>query len=294
MDNALERALTLLVELYGQPAGQAACMRLASLVDQYRPLLLPQPGKPASGLGLTEKDALLIAYGDQLRQAGVRPLQVLADFCERRLPGLISGVHLLPFYPFSSDDGFSVIDYRAVDPVLGSWEDIARLGRSFRLMFDAVINHVSAHSRWFQGFLRDDPQYRDYFITISGDPDLSQVVRPRALPLLTRFETPSGPKRVWTTFSADQIDLDYHNPDVLLEILEVLLFYISQGRIFAPGCHRLPVERAGTLLHPPAPDPPGGAADPRRDRGCRPAGQDHHRDERPARRQYRLFWRRDG
>ena len=232
MDKTLERARALLLDLYGQPAGHSAALRLVSLIDEYRPLLAPQPVKPVAGLGLTGKDALLIAYGDQLRKPGVPPLQVLVDFCERRLVGLLSGVHLLPFYPFSSDDGFSVINYRAVDPALGTWEDIARLGRNYRLMFDAVINHVSAHSRWFQAFLRDDPRFDNYFITVSGDPDLSQVVRPRALPLLTHFETPSGPKRLWTTFSADQIDLNYTNPEVLLEILEVLLFYILQGADF--------------------------------------------------------------
>lgn len=181
---------------------------------------------------ITEKDSILITYGDQLRERDTPPLQTLADFCERHLTGLISGVHILPFYPYSSDDGFSVIDYRAVDPALGSWEDVARIGRSFRLMFDAVINHVSAGSAWFQAFLRDDPKYRNYFIVVEGDPDLSRVVRPRALSLLTRFTTPSGEKKVWTTFSEDQIDLNYRDPEVLLEIVDLLLFYVSRGAEF--------------------------------------------------------------
>jgi sucrose phosphorylase len=96
-------------------------------------------------------------------------------------------------------------------------------------MFDAVINHVSVQHEWFQGFLKDDPQYRDYFIVVEDSPDLSQVVRPRALPLLTTFDTPSGPRQVWTTFSTDQVDLNFKNPDVLLEIIDILLFYVSQG-----------------------------------------------------------------
>ncbi|MEK9163861.1 MAG: alpha-amylase family glycosyl hydrolase, partial [Chloroflexota bacterium] len=152
---------------------------------------------------ISEKDSILITYGDQLREPDTPPLQTLADFCERHLTGLISGIHILPFFPYSSDDGFSVVDYRAVDPALGSWDDVARIGRNFRLMFDAVINHVSAGSAWFQAFLRDDPKYRNYFIVVEDDPDLSRVVRPRALPLLTRFVTPSGEKKVWTTFSED-------------------------------------------------------------------------------------------
>jgi sucrose phosphorylase len=116
-----------------------------------------------------------------------------------------------------------------VDPALGTWDDVARIGHNFHLMFDAVINHISAQSAWFKAFLRDDPKYRDYFIVVDGDPDLSQVVRPRALPLLTEVTPPSSVKKVWTTFSADQIDLNYANPDVLLDIIEVLLFYVTHG-----------------------------------------------------------------
>jgi sucrose phosphorylase len=106
---------------------------------------------------------------------------------------------------------------------------VARVGQHFRLMFDGVINHISAQSEWFKAFLQDDPKYRDYFIAVEGNPDLWQVVRPRALPLLTEFTTPAGVKKVWTTFSADQIDLNYANPDVLLDIVDVLLFYVAHG-----------------------------------------------------------------
>jgi glucosylglycerate phosphorylase len=181
---------------------------------------------------LTQHDALFITYGDQLREPGVLPLRTLAEFCDQYLAGVVSGLHVLPFYPSSSDDGFAVIDYTQVDPALGEWADVARLGVHFNLMFDAVINHLSAHSAWFQAFLRDEAPYRDYFIVVAGDPDLSQVVRPRALPLLTTFVTPSGEKRVWTTFSTDQIDLDYHNPDVLAAIIDVLLDYVARGAQF--------------------------------------------------------------
>ncbi|MEE8391470.1 MAG: sugar phosphorylase, partial [Anaerolineae bacterium] len=141
----------------------------------------------------------------------------------------ITGVHILPFFPYSSDDGFSVIDYTAVNPELGTWADVERLGRGFRLMFDAVINHISAGSDWFQEFLQGNPEFADYFIVVEEGMDLSQVVRPRALPLLTRVQTAGGEQLVWTTFSADQIDLNYANPDVLLKIVEVLLLYVEKG-----------------------------------------------------------------
>jgi sucrose phosphorylase len=96
-------------------------------------------------------------------------------------------------------------------------------------MFDAVINHISTQSQWFRAFLNDDPKYREYFIIVEGNPDLSQVIRPRVSPLLTPFTTPSGEKMVWTTFSADQVDLNFKNPDVLLEVIDILIFYILQG-----------------------------------------------------------------
>ncbi len=160
--------------------------------------------------------------------AGEAPLATLRETLKRlALP--VSGLHLLPFFPYSSDDGFSVIDYRQVDPALGDWEDVRALGADFRVMFDGVFNHISAESAWFQAFLRGEAPYTDYFITVDPSADLSQVTRPRALPLLTPFETADGRADVWTTFSADQIDLNYANPDVLIAMIEVLLFYVEQG-----------------------------------------------------------------
>jgi len=161
-----------------------------------------------------------------------KPLQTLRAFCEQYLANVVNGIHILPFYPWTSDDGFSVVDYRKVDSNLGAWEDISSMQSHFRLMFDGVINHISAQSEWFKAFLQDDPHYRDYFIVTEDSPDLSQVVRPRALPLLTTFTTPSGEKRVWTTFSDDQIDLNFKNPEVLLEILDILLLYVERGATF--------------------------------------------------------------
>jgi glucosylglycerate phosphorylase len=178
---------------------------------------------------LTEADCMLITYGDQVRSANESPLSTLTNFLSKRAAKTISAVHILPFYPSSSDDGFSVMDYYLVDPALGTWEDVESLGHHFETMFDAVFNHASAQGAWFQKFLRQEPGWESAFYTISGDPDLSQVVRPRALPLLTEFETASGKKRVWTTFSADQVDINFSDPRMLLRILEVLLFYVSKG-----------------------------------------------------------------
>jgi len=191
---------------------------------------LPPAGKRAAPHDrLTERDVILITYGDQVREHGHPPLQTLAEVLDKYIAGVVTGVHVLPFFPYSSDDGFSVIDYTAVDPDLGTWAEIQRLGRNFRLMFDAVINHISAHSDWFRGFLQGDPEFADYFIVVEEGTDLSQVVRPRALPLLTRVQTAHGERLVWTTFSDDQIDLNFANPDVLLRIVEILLWYVENG-----------------------------------------------------------------
>jgi glycosidase len=225
-----ERIQGDLTFLYGPDAG-AACYE--ALHRALRDFALRNPGLPeaaeTAGERLSEKDAILITYGDQITQPGKAPLQSLAEFLERHLDGVISGVHILPFFPYSSDDGFSVVDYTAVNPDLGSWEDVERIGRSFRLMFDVVINHISSQSGWFRAFLDGDPAYADYFIVVEPGTDLSMVTRPRALPLLTEVQTASGPQLVWTTFSPDQIDLNFANPEVLLELVEVLLLYVEKG-----------------------------------------------------------------
>jgi len=218
---------TQLTRIYGVDLSVQVAHHLQDLVEKYRGRI-PIPAKTS----LSERDSFLITYGDQVRETGKPHLQTLAEFCEAHLPGVISGIHILPFYPYSSDDGFSVKDCRAVDPALGDWHDIERMGNSFRLMFDGVINHVSAQGEWFQAFLRGEAPYCDYFLTVEGNPNLSQVVRPRALPLLTEFQTPSGKRRVWTTFSSDQVDLDFHNPAVLIEIFDILLMYAKRGAQF--------------------------------------------------------------
>lgn len=212
--------------LYGERAALPLLDRLQKLIEDFQTRIHVHTNE------LTEQDSILITYGDQVQSPGEKPLRTLGTFCKQYLTDVIGGIHILPFYPWTSDDGFSVVDYRQVDPNLGDWDDISSMQAHFHLMFDGVINHISSQSEWFKGFLRNDPHYRDYFLTVEGSLDLSQVVRPRALPLLTTFKTQSGEKRVWTTFSADQIDLNYQNPDVLFEILDILLLYIERGATF--------------------------------------------------------------
>jgi len=176
-----------------------------------------------------ERDIFLITYADMLNQSDKTPVSVLHEFAREELNGLISTIHLLPFFPYSSDDGFSVKNYREVDENSGEWYDIERLAQDFKLMFDFVLNHTSAKGEWFQEFLRGVAPERNYFITLHEDTDLSKVTRPRSSPLLTEVNTNKGKKHVWTTFSADQVDLDFSNPDVLFVFLDIMLFYVEKG-----------------------------------------------------------------
>ncbi len=225
-----ERIAEHLTFLYGEQRTRSLIPQIHTLIEgfkhNYPQLYTPNNEKDVL---FDQSDVILITYGDQITEFNRPPLLTLAEFLRTHLKGIISGVHLLPFYTYSSDDGFSVIDYRQVNPALGTWNDIAQIGQDFKLMFDAVINHISRQSEWFKAFQRDEVPYRDYFITVDPGVDLSKVIRPRTSPLLTPVETVRGTRYVWTTFSDDQIDLNYTNPQVILEIVDLLLFYIGHG-----------------------------------------------------------------
>jgi len=223
-----DRILDHLHSLYPDDA-EALWERLQARLDAFRAAHPELRAMIPPEERLTERDAILITYGDQITEPGRPPLRTLAEVLLRYAEGLISGVHILPFFPYSSDDGFSVVDYITVHPDWGAWDDVERIGAHFRLMFDLVVNHISRQSDWFQGFLAGDPHYDDFFITVEPGADLSDVVRPRAKPLLTPVETAEGEKLVWTTFSPDQIDLNFANPEVLLRIIDVLLCYVDHG-----------------------------------------------------------------
>jgi len=176
-----------------------------------------------------QSDIAVITYGNTVKNPGEVPLKTLSNFLHNYLAELISIVHILPFYPFSSDDGFSVVDYSAVNTELGTWEDIQALTDKFKLMADLVINHCSAESEWFKNFLSDQSPGKDYFFTAKPDDDVAAVVRPRTSPLLNEVDTVSGKKYVWCTFSPDQVDLNFKNPDVLLEFVRIIALYLRGG-----------------------------------------------------------------
>ncbi|MFP4263393.1 MAG: alpha-amylase family glycosyl hydrolase [Halomonas sp.] len=218
------RAHGHLAFLYG-PRADEVLRRLLTLLAHQAP-----PSPAAADMPLwSERDQWLIGYGDSLLDGERPPLEVLDDFLEARLGDTVSGVHLLPFFPWSSDDGFSVIHYREVSPDLGDWPHVRALASKRDLAVDLVLNHVSRESLWFVDYLSGSQPGRDYFIEMDPETDLSAVVRPRSSPLLVPVPTRRGTRHLWATFSEDQIDLNFANPDVLLEFIGILLFYLGQG-----------------------------------------------------------------
>ncbi len=176
-----------------------------------------------------QRDNYVIAYGNSITDGVHKPLDLLRHFAERYLRPGIRGIHALPYFPFTSDDGFAVTDYLAVNSQLGAWEDINRIGQEFRLMSDLVLNHCSSQSHWFNEYLQGHAPYDKFFREADPDADLSAVVRPRAHALLRKVETVNGPRHVWCTFSHDQVDFDFANPEVLLTFLQVLRQHVDMG-----------------------------------------------------------------
>lgn len=214
---------SLLGSLYGDEVAARTGLEVTALLYRHQGRRLPAPAR------WDHTDAWLITYPDQFQRPGESNLETLRRFHEAYLADTLTGVHVLPFFPWSSDDGFSIVDYLEVDERYGTWDDITSLADETRLMVDAVANHLSAQGNWFTKWLDGEPGFEGLFRTEDPAADMTQVVRAREHPLLTRFETASGPQWVWTTFSPDQVDLDYRDPHTLLRILEVLLEYASRG-----------------------------------------------------------------
>ncbi|TEW51535.1 sugar phosphorylase [Psychromonas sp. RZ5] len=177
----------------------------------------------------TQKDVVMITYGDSIVKADEKPLVTLQHFMNQYLQKSVNSVHILPFFPYSSDDGFSVIDYSSVNESLGGWDEIKEIASSRRLMSDLVINHCSSRSAWFENFIRGEGPGHDFFYTASPEDDLSEVVRPRTSDLLRETETGKGKQHVWCTFSHDQVDFDFRNPEVLKSFVSIIRLYLDMG-----------------------------------------------------------------
>lgn len=228
-DKTKHGMLGKLIYLYGDDRGKQAFAELAEMLKRFSNKFTPRILKER----FSEKDVVLITYGDMIRDDS-HPLRALTSFTKKHLKRKLNIVHVLPFFQYDSDRGFSIIDYKKVDSRLGDWSDIAELKKNFKLIVDLVLNHVSDKHFWFQEFKKGNLQYRDYFIwfdesTMPSKEQLEKVFRPRLTPLLSKYETVEGEKYVWTTFPCNQVDLNYKNEKVLLEVIDVMLFYVSKG-----------------------------------------------------------------
>lgn len=177
----------------------------------------------------SSNDVMVITYGNSFVDGTHKPLDLLNDFLNRYLKSYVNSVHILPFFPFTSDDGFAVTDYRAVNSHLGDWADVERIASEFKLMSDLVLNHVSSQGKWFNGYLQGHEPFDKFFFEASPNDDLSEVVRPRTSPLLREVETANGTRHVWCTFSHDQVDVDFSNPEVLLEFIRIMRLHVDHG-----------------------------------------------------------------
>ncbi len=190
----------------------------------------------------------LITYASRLGGDLGRLREVMAG----PLAGLFGGIHVLPFYtPFDgADAGFDPQDHTAVDPRLGSWDDVAALARDgYSVMADVIVNHVSATSPQFQDWLARGPgsAYDGMFLTLGSafpqgarEEDLLRLYRPRPGLPFTPYTLADGSRRlVWTTFTPQQIDIDVRNPltrDYLRHVLDrIAAAGVSQVRLDAVG-----------------------------------------------------------
>ncbi|MGD9235330.1 MAG: sugar phosphorylase [Desulfobacterales bacterium] len=220
----MEKVKDLLIKIYGEQTAALALERIAPIIEKYG----VEKRKKTSYF--SQKDVVLITYGDSLQKDGEAPLVTLHAFANQYLKGAVSNIHFLPFFPYSSDDGFSVMDFFKIDPALGTWQDVAAIGEDFELMFDYVVNHFSAKGQWFANYLAGRKGFEDFAIEVDPATDLSMVTRPRSLPLLSEYKKKDGQTvHLWTTFSADQIDFNFQSLNVLEQMIDVLLFYADRG-----------------------------------------------------------------
>ncbi|MEN8245368.1 MAG: sugar phosphorylase [Thermodesulfobacteriota bacterium] len=224
MKKGVHKVKELLHTIYGNEKGGEAFDRIMPLIEAFR-----QRPKTNSSY-FSEKDVILITYGDTLNRPGEPPLRTLHRFLTSRLKNVVSGIHFLPFFPFSSDDGFAVMDFFNIDPELGCWKDVEAIGQDFQLMLDYVVNHFSSKSAWFDNYLAGREGFDAFAMEVDPAENLSKVTRPRSLPLLSKYRKKSGETvNLWTTFSADQIDFNFQSLDVIEKMVQVLLHYVDKG-----------------------------------------------------------------
>ncbi len=172
---------------------------------------------------------VLITYPDTIYRKGESTLKTLKEFLDKKLGDLSSIVHILPFLPSTSDGGFAVSDHEKIDEIFGTWDDLKGLSVKHIIMADLVLNHVSSSHLWVQQFINCIQPGSSYIVSSNQSNIWKNVIRPRSSSLFTSIKTKDGIKDVWTTFGPDQIDVNWRNPNILLEYLRLLVRYVECG-----------------------------------------------------------------
>ncbi len=176
----------------------------------------------------SEKDSMLICYPDFIKKKN-QSLDLLRKFLNQYMDKVFNLVHILPFFPASSDGGFSIIDFFKVDKNFGDWNSIKKISKKFNVMADVVLNHSSKNNKWFLNFLKNEGEGKDFYLYLDKNLKLEHVVRARSHKLLQKFETSKGNKYVWCTFSKDQVDFNFQNPEVLIMFIKIIKNMLNNG-----------------------------------------------------------------
>ncbi len=189
----------------------------------------------------------LITYANRFADGN---LKSLTNILRTRFDGVYEGVHILPFFtPFDgADAGFDPIDHTAVDPRLGSWDDVTELSKTHDIMVDTIVNHMSWESKQFQDVMAkgEESEYFPLFLTMSSifpdgatEEDLTAIYRPRPGLPFTHYTLGGKTRLVWTTFTPQQVDIDTDSGQgwtYLISILDQLAqSHVSQIRLDAVG-----------------------------------------------------------
>jgi len=181
------------------------------------------------GTSWDQSHSVLITYADSIHKKGEPTLRTLHDLSIKYFSNLSSVLHILPFLKSTSDGGFAVSSYTHLDERFGNWNDLKNLSDNHILMADLVLNHVSSSHPWVQQFIKNQEPGLSNIYAPSKDLNWDNVVRPRNSSLFSQMKTIDGPKLVWTTFGPDQIDLNWENPNIIIEFLSLVISYVECG-----------------------------------------------------------------
>jgi len=230
LDGELEDLRLCLREIYPEHSEEEINSVWSQLLQILDPYCVKHEVKEAGIESIWDSSSVvLITYPDAIYRKDESTLKTLAEFVRNNLSGISSVIHVLPFLPSTSDGGFAVSNYEKVENTFGDWDDLKNLSINHKIMADLVLNHVSSSHPWVHQFMRSDEPGSSYIVSPSKTDTWEEVIRPRNSSLFTNIKTNNGFKNVWTTFGPDQIDVDWRNPNILLEFLKLLVRYINNG-----------------------------------------------------------------